>query len=92
MKKTDNTDNYRHSFLFHFLIRFIFMIILPILISWWLYVEVLNHFYRENILATQQSNMEHSLSWLDSSLNTVSNVFTALGSNTEIVYYGTVKK
>ena len=41
MKKTDNTDNYRHSFLFHFLIRFIFMIILPILISWWLYVEVL---------------------------------------------------
>ena len=87
MKKTDNTDNYRHSFLFHFLIRFIFMIILPILISWWLYVEVLNHFYRENILATQQSNMEHSLSWLDSSLNTVSNVFTALGSNTEIVYY-----
>lgn len=87
MKKADKVINYRHSFLYHFFIRFIFMIILPVLISWWLYVEVLNYFYSENTLATQQINMEHSLSWLDSSLNAASNVFTALGSNTEIIYY-----
>lgn len=87
MKKTDKTINFRHSFLYHFFIRFIFMIILPVLISWWLYVEVLNYFYSKNTLSTQQINMEHTLSWLDSSLNAASNVFTALGSNTEIVYY-----
>lgn len=69
--------NYRHSFLYRFIIRFIIMIILPILMSWWLYVEVLNFYYSENTLATQQINMEHSLSWLESSLNAASSIFTA---------------
>lgn len=87
MKKSNKTINFSHSFLYHFFIRFIFMIILPVLISWWLYVEVLNYFYSENTLDTQQINMEHTLSWLDSSLNATANVFTAVGSNTEIVYY-----
>lgn len=87
MKKVSKWINYRHSFLFHFLIRFIFMIIIPILISWWIYVEVLNYYYNKNTLTTQQVNMENSLSWLESTLNATSNVFTALGSNTEIMYY-----
>lgn len=77
----------KSSFLYRFIIRFIFMIILPILCSWWLYVKVLNYFYIDNTLATQQINMENSLSSLDSSLSATSNVITALGSNTEIVYY-----
>ena len=87
MKKTDKSINYKHSFLYHFFVRFILMIIVPILFLWWLYVEVLNYYYYENTLATQQINMENSVSWLDSSLNAASNVFTALGSNTEITYY-----
>lgn len=77
----------KSSFLYRFLIRFIFMIILPILCSWWIYVEVLNFFYADNTLATQQSNMENSLTSLDSSLGAASNAITALGGNTEIVYY-----
>lgn len=87
MKKPDGTLTYRHSFFYQLIIRFVFMILLPILISWWLYVRVLDYYYDKNTLATQQINMENSLSWLDSSLNAASHVFTALGSNAEIVYY-----
>lgn len=77
----------KSSFLYRFLIRFLFMIILPVLCSWWIYVEVLNYFYADNTLATQQINMENSLSSLNSSLDAASNVITALSGNTEIVYY-----
>lgn len=77
----------KSSFLYRFIIQFIFMIILPILCAWWIYVEVLNFFYSDTTLSTQQINMENSLSSLDASLSATSNVITALGGNTEIVYY-----
>lgn len=77
----------KSSFLHRFVIYFIFMIIIPMLCIWWIYEKVLNSYYAENTLATQQINMENSLSILDSSLNATTNVFIALKGNQEIGYY-----
>lgn len=77
----------KSSFLYRFVIYFILMIIIPIFSTWWIYEKVLNCFYAENVVATQQINMEKSLSLLDSSLDATTNVFIVLRGNQEIVYY-----
>jgi flagellar biosynthesis protein FlhB len=61
----------KSSFLYRFVIRFIFMIILPILCAWSIYIVVLNCFYSDNTLSTQQINMENSLSTLNSSFRRI---------------------
>lgn len=75
------------SFLKQFVVRFVLMIMLPILCAWWMYEMVLKFYYAENNLATQQINMENSLSLLESSLDATSNAFVALKGNQEILYY-----
>ena len=77
----------RTSFLHRFAIYFVFMIIVPILCSWWIYEKVLNLYYAENTLDTQQIYMENSLSVLDSSLDAISNMLVALKGNGEIINY-----
>ena len=77
----------KFSFLYRFAIYFIFMIIIPIFCSWWIYEKVLNLYYAESTLDTQQIYMENSLSMLDSSLDAVSNMLIALKGNAEIINY-----
>lgn len=84
MKKNKHINR---SFLKQFVVRFVLMIMLPILCAWWLYEMVLKFYYAENNLATQQINMENSLSLLESSLDATSNAFVALKGNQEILYY-----
>ena len=84
MKKNKHVNR---SLLKQFVIRFVLMVMLPILCAWWLYEVVLKFYYAENNLATQQINMENSLSLLESSLDATSNAFVALKGNQEILYY-----
>ena len=78
---------FRFSFLYRFAIYFIFMIVVPILCSWWIYRAVLNFYYEEDTLYTQQIYMENSLTMLDASLDSVSNILVALNGNMEITHY-----
>lgn len=75
------------SFLNHMVISFIFMIVIPVLVSWWIYENVLKYYYLENTLKAQQNNLEKSISLLDSSLDAVSNMFVALEGNSDLTYY-----
>ena len=77
----------KSSFLYYFIKRFIMLIILPVLVCWLICTAVLDYFYTDNTLASQQVSMEKSLSFLDTSLTAISNVITALESNSEITYY-----
>ena len=65
----------------------IFMIVVPILCSWWIYRAVLNFYYEEDTLYTQQIYMENSLTMLDASLDSVSNILVALTGKREITHY-----
>lgn len=78
---------FKSSFLYRYMIYFVVMIIIPIICTWWLYEKVLNLYYTENTLATQQINLENSLTLLESSLNATANAFVALGGNQEVSYY-----
>lgn len=84
MKKS---QGFVSSFLHRYIIYFVFMIIIPVLCTWWIYEKVLAFYYAENILVTQQTNMENSLSWLDATLDAIENVFIAAECNQEILYY-----
>lgn len=77
----------KFSFLYRFAVYFIFMIIVPIFCFWWIYEKVLNLYYAESTLDTQQIYLENSLSMLDSSLDAVSNMLIALKGNAEIINY-----
>lgn len=86
MKKKANM-NLKNSFFYKLIIYFICMIIIPVFCFWWCYEKILNYHYKENVLATQQINMENSFSLLESSLNNASNALVAFGGNQELVYY-----
>ena len=77
----------KNTYYYHFVVRFVLMILIPILCFWLLYERILNYHYAENRVATMQMNMENSLSLLDSSFHSVSNIFTAVAGNPEITYF-----
>ena len=77
----------RSSFLYKFSMRFLLLILLPVIVGWLVFIEAMNYFYADNLLTAQQISMEKSLSSLETSLNATSNAITALESNTEIIYY-----
>lgn len=82
-----NLKRFRASFLYRYVIYFVFLIILPIFLAWWVYEKVLYFYYAENTVATRQINMENSLSLLESSLEATENILVALKGNQEILYY-----
>lgn len=67
--------------------RFLLLILIPVIVGWLIFIEAMNYFYVDNLLTAQQISMEKSLSSLETSLNATSNAITALESNTEIIYY-----
>ena len=77
----------KSSFLYKFSMRFLLLILIPIVIGWLIFIEAMNYFYADNLLTAQQISMEKSLSSLETSLYATSNAITALESNSEIVYY-----
>ncbi len=77
----------KSSFLYRFVIYFVFLVIMPILCIWWVYGEILNYYYAENVAAVRQINMENSASLLDSSISAIENVFVALEGNQEVISY-----
>ena len=77
----------KSSFLYRFLIYFIFLIIIPIFCAWWIYEKLMDFYYADNSLRTQQVNMENSCVILDVSLNNIRNTLMAIRSNQEIMYY-----
>ena len=78
---------FERSFFHRFVIYFILLILFPILFSWWLYERVLNLYYAESTLRTQQIYLDNSVSVLDSSLDDISNLLVALNGNAEIINY-----
>ena len=78
---------FERSFFHRFVIYFILLILLPILFSWWLYERVLNLYYAESTLRTQQIYLDNSVSVLDSSLDDISIILVALKGNAEIINY-----
>lgn len=77
----------KSSFLYQFSMRFLLLILLPVIAGWMIFMQAMNYFYADNLLTAQQISMEKSLASLETSLNAASNAVTALESNTEIVYY-----
>ena len=77
----------KSSFLYKFSMRFLLLILIPVIVGWLIFIEAMNYFYVDNLLTAQQISMEKSLSSLETSLNATSNAITALESNTEIIYY-----
>jgi len=77
----------RHSILYHFVLQFVFMIILPTICGWWFYLQQLNFNYAKNMIETYQINMLNSKTILDSTLNVAHNIFIAVEGNQEILYY-----
>lgn len=77
----------KSSFLYKFSMRFLLLILVPVIVGWLIFIEAMNYFYADNFLNSQQISMEKSISSLETSLNATSNAITALESNTEIIYY-----
>lgn len=77
----------KKTFMYRFVVKFIVMVLIPILFLWWIYEKILTFYYAENAVATQQINMENSLELLNATFDTISNVFIALRGNSEIQYY-----
>lgn len=77
----------KSSFLYRFSLRFVLLILLPVLAGWLIFTAAIHYFYADSMLESRQISLEKSLSHLDTSLNAISNVGTALKGNTEFVYY-----
>lgn len=77
----------KNSILYSLVIRFVFLIIIPILCIWWIYGKILQTEYDRNYFAAQQSNLDNSKVMLESIITTTLNAFTVLEGNSEIKYY-----
>ena len=67
----------KSSFLYKFSMRFLLLILIPVIVGWLIFIEAMNYFYVDNLLTAQQISMEKSLSSLETSLNATSNAITA---------------
>lgn len=67
--------------------RFLFTLLLPTVAAWVLYLLVLDNYITSNILDTQQTYLENSVSALMLSVSNADNVFSTLESMPEITYY-----
>lgn len=77
----------KSSFLYKFIVRFLCMIVIPMFVSWFLYIEILNIFYMENNLETQQINLEQSVDDFEILLSAIDNATATVQGNSEVQYY-----
>ena len=54
----------KSSFLYKFSMRFLLLILIPVIVGWLIFIEAMNYFYVDNLLTAQQISMEKSLSSL----------------------------
>ena len=79
--------NSKKTIIGKFLRQFLFTIIIPTILVWFLYLVVLNIYFIKNTLSIQQTYLENSLSQLTLSFSNADNIFSSLESIPEISYY-----
>lgn len=88
MKTFFNSHSYtKTGILSRFFRIFLFMIILPTIIIWMIYLFILNNYFSRNTLSVQQTYLENSISSLNLSISNVETIFAALNSIPDITYY-----
>lgn len=66
---------------------FLYMIIIPTISIWMIYLLVLDNFFAKNTLSVQQTYLENSISSLNLSISNASTIFNALEGIPEFTYY-----